>query len=388
MCGIVFMECRDGTKRLSKSLLKRYNKQSSRGKEGYGCVCVKGGVIKKILRSVNETGMRNLLSDDISDMILFHHRRPTSTPNIEECTHPIHITHNEELDHDYLVVHNGVISNAGSLRDQFERRGYVYSTVVEKLYRPRGGEEYYIDGEQFNDSESFAIDIVNAIEEGSTTIKSVGSIAFVVMQFRRDTKEVINIYYGRNNSNPLKIDRSYGRLVIASEGIGVDVDVNRLYKYNISTSDITSTHLTLGYYKPPEPSITKTVTTTLFPQIENRAKIDTTNNIKSFPLQKGELTIMNKVSGVPIKKIEFQTLSGKLNRTSIPDTELSHITEAEWDVYINHCSRIIDLVTIREGSCKTIDVDFINKKLKELHMDLKTLSDNVNKRIKDINNKF
>jgi len=43
-------------------------------------------------------------------MIIAHHRYPTSTKNLINQTHPIQVS-NELLEHDYLVIHNGVITN-------------------------------------------------------------------------------------------------------------------------------------------------------------------------------------------------------------------------------------------------------------------------------------
>ena len=55
MCGIILA---DLNKKAAKRLMKRYNKQQSRGKEGYGCISIDNGIIKNIYRSKSEGEIR------------------------------------------------------------------------------------------------------------------------------------------------------------------------------------------------------------------------------------------------------------------------------------------------------------------------------------------
>lgn len=248
MCGIVFVK-NSNDKKASKKVFKRYQAQSKRGTQGYGAVSIKDGKVDQVYRSEDEKGIRIIHKDNAPTM-LFHHRTPTSTPNLEECTHPIFVTH-EELDHDYLVVHNGIISNDTTLKTDFEAKGYIYTTKVCQYYKTKDG--YRPNGrEVFNDSESLAIDLAIAIEEGTTKTRAQGSIAFIAIQYRRDTKEVLNVYFGRNDRNPLKLDRTGGGIVLASEGAGEDVEPHKLHKLNMSTNQITSRDFDVGLnYKAP-----------------------------------------------------------------------------------------------------------------------------------------
>ena len=149
MCGIVAGFSKKG-KRISKSIMKRYLAQKHRGSQGFGYVMYykdgKGGSIS-VGRSIDEAGIRTQIMNENSSIGLFHHRLPTSTPNVEEATHPIFVS-NEELDYDYFVVHNGVIRNADELKKKHEDLGYEYTTVIEsevvtRHTSKRNGAKYY-----------------------------------------------------------------------------------------------------------------------------------------------------------------------------------------------------------------------------------------------------
>lgn len=250
MCGIVCVNASGKKCRASKVAFRRYEGQKKRGNEGYGCVSMSHGKVTNLYRSEDEAGIRKILSDKGS-MILFHHRKPTSTPNYTECTHPIFVS-NEKLEYDYYVVHNGIIENALFLKGEYEKLGFEYTTEVQEMYKTKG-KIYEGKTTKFNDSESLAIDLAVAIEEGRTEIKSRGSIAFVALQVDKNTKDVGTIFFGRNNRNPLVLDESDGGFILSSEGEGNEIEAHKLFAYDTKSKKVTSSDLMIGINYPVPP---------------------------------------------------------------------------------------------------------------------------------------
>lgn len=242
MCGLVWTYTAKG--RASKLAFARYQEQNKRGKEGYGAVCVNNRVVDRVYRSEEENDIKGILSNK-SNMILFHHRKPTSTPNFVECTHPILVS-NELLVYNYYVTHNGVINNASELKVKFEKLGFEYTTEVEELHKTKG-KVYKSKNVKFNDSESFAIDLAIAIEGGKKALDSKGSIAFIALQVEKETGIVVSVFYGRNNVNPLVVEKINGNIIIASEGKGIEVPPHKLVCYDPVSGETTTTDLDIGY---------------------------------------------------------------------------------------------------------------------------------------------
>jgi len=252
MCGIIYAIKKDKKQSAVKSTLKKYQDQKTRGTQGFGFLAVEGGQIKKWGQSQTEEGITEQLGDVKSAEILFHHRYPTSTPNVLEGTHPIKVS-NDKLKYDYYVVHNGVISNASTLRDKYEKEGYVFNTVcktiVKKTYETQERVYTFDDEvtEQFNDSEAFAIDIAKAIEDEKTTIESMGSIAFIVFQHDKVTGKKVNTFFGRNIRNPLVLFDSKDIFTLSSQGSGKEVKEHTLYCINTETAEVKEVrHLSIG----------------------------------------------------------------------------------------------------------------------------------------------
>lgn len=232
-----------------KMALKRYRFQKQRGQEGFGFVSVEKGILTNLQRSKDEEGIEAELEKDTGTEILFHHRFPTSTANFLEATHPIFVRH-EDLKYDYYVVHNGVIRNDDVLKKQHEEMGFAYTTSLTKKWISKF--DTYIS-HFFNDSESLAIEVALAIEGAKKTIDAEGSIAFIAMQVDPETREVIATYYGRNYSNPLKLNEQSNFISLTSEGSGEMVPADKLFRLDEKTSLITVIDLEIGryHYSPP-----------------------------------------------------------------------------------------------------------------------------------------
>lgn len=252
MCGIVAGFSKKG-KRISKSIMKRYEAQKHRGSQGFGYVAFykngNGGEIS-VGRSVDERGIRTKIMNENSSMIMFHHRLPTSTPNVEEATHPIYVS-NEELDYDYFVVHNGVIRNATELRKKHEALGYVYSTVIEteqmtKHTSKKNGASYYVEGaktEKFNDSEALAIEVARVLDGMTSKIDTVGTVATIAWKIDKQTGKLLSISYGHNAGNPMTISDNKDHFFLSSLG-GTDIPEDILYTLSTDGENIGTTKQT------------------------------------------------------------------------------------------------------------------------------------------------
>lgn len=238
MCGIIWVH-RNDDKRAVKSVKKRFEAQRSRGTQGFGFIGMEkeegSYVFKNWAQAMTENYIKAELDKSSATDILFHHRFPTSTPNVCEATHPILVDH-ASLKYAYYVVHNGVISNDDTLKEKHEAQGYVYNTTVETFYRS-GGQEYKA-ADQFNDSEALAIDLAQAIESDRTKTEAFGSIAFCVLQVEKDSKKVLNLFFGRNAQNPLKLQKNDDLISLTSAGEGADVEPHKLFAYSYETGEI------------------------------------------------------------------------------------------------------------------------------------------------------
>jgi len=369
MCGIVTV-INNNNKKASKSVFKRYKEQEKRGTQGYGAVAIEDNKVARIYRSEDEKGIRQI-HNDTAPVMLFHHRTPTSTPNLEDCTHPIFVS-NDTLDHDYLVVHNGVISNDITLKTEFEKAGFKYTTTVCQYYKTRDG--YKPNGrEVFNDSESLAIDLAIAIEEGSTKTKAYGSIAFVVLQYRKDNKELLNIFYGRNDRNPLVLDTSNGNIIIASEGYGDSILAHRLFKMSMPNRVITDRAFDIGFN---------------IPVVEKRLPIYHPVYRNNLPK---EVVIKDKIVPPPLTKItihvedehgadhwvDLMTRYCLVHRTHLDIAIISHVTYKEWQRYFE-VYKEIDSYDELTKSHKEYNFEFTEEDLKQLGSEYKRLYTELN----------
>jgi glucosamine 6-phosphate synthetase-like amidotransferase/phosphosugar isomerase protein len=242
MCGIVYFH-KKGIKTAGNAIIRRYEKQKERGQQGFGYVAIdlESKKLHSYERSAGEEILKSLRKlkelENSTNAILFHHRFPTSTPNIKECAHPI-IVNNSQLKDVYFVVHNGIIRNCDALKLEHEELGYKYTTELEKRESWKIGDTSYLSDEkdfEYNDSESFAIELARYIEGQASLIDVEGSVAFVAIRADRDGN-LKGLYYGRNHSNPLHLVQNDGEISLTSEGEWKDsVNAHTLYHYDYDT---------------------------------------------------------------------------------------------------------------------------------------------------------
>ena len=219
MCGIIGFFNKDVN--VNEMVAEQYEDQKLRGQEGYGMLYIDSKGIVHVKRSTGEVKFLIDLALNQSKMIVAHHRSPTSSDNDIKQTHPI-VVESGSLKYKYYVVHNGIISNAKTLKTEHEKLGFVYTT--EQVYTD--------DTTKFNDSESLAIELAMFIEEQTKEIKTMGSAAFIVVQVEKGNNKVNKVFFGRN-SNPIQIDANGGHVYLASEMLkGNETAANTMYSFS------------------------------------------------------------------------------------------------------------------------------------------------------------
>jgi predicted glutamine amidotransferase len=248
MCGIVYVRRKDGLS-ANKRVWKKYNKQRTRGNDGFGFIAIEGDTVKSYKRTMTEDKIEDALKAENSAHILFHHRFPTSTENLPESAHPIQVKH-RELKYTYYVVHNGVITNDDTLREDHMKLGYTYTTAIEKQYRTAKG-TIYTSGTEYNDSEALAIELARTIEGLQTEVRARGSMAVIILQCDKTGKKVHRMYYGRNEGNPLTVYEDDTQMCIASEG-GKNIPSDTMFCYDLATGATTEEAVLFQPYAIPK----------------------------------------------------------------------------------------------------------------------------------------
>lgn len=230
MCGIIGHIGRNGGEHAQEFIMNQYEDQQSRGGKGFGVISADKHNVT-IRRSTGETKALIDVARTCDPVIIFHHRFPTSTENTRDQTHPMEVSHSE-LKYDYLIVHNGVISNSHELfKRHTEELGYAYRTYQhENTSKSTYGYAYHYS--KFNDSESLAIEIARFLEKKEETINTRGSAAFMGLKLKKGTKRAVSVFWGSNGGNPLDFMETKDGLLLASE-LGADAfmtDKNEFYE--------------------------------------------------------------------------------------------------------------------------------------------------------------
>lgn len=253
MCGLIGLISKKG-RPVGQQVFQLYNNQSSRGKEGFGYIAIDSNwKMKHVIRSRFENGIREALNKEKAEIILFHHRMPTSTKNTIGTTHPIKVV-NKELKHDYYVAHNGVISNKDSMKSKHERMGYQYVTeFTEKtIAEYANGETEELSGttSSFNDSESLAIDIARHLDGLDDEIHAMGAAAFWAIKLKKGTNQVLSIFYGKNQGRELKTTRNKKYFGFASS-TGQEIEDMKIFSYDAGDPQLYEQELPMSRWTAP-----------------------------------------------------------------------------------------------------------------------------------------
>ena len=229
MCGLVYKHNEKPSHRIKREVWKQYKRQEHRGTQGFGIFdgkhVVKAATEKRIERWFKRDSKTNLL--------LFHHRMPTSTENTRRGAHPYH-TGDYFGDTRYVLAHNGCIRNPDELKEEHDKLGINYVSLMS-------------DG-SFNDSEALLWDFALTMEGKQEEMKAYGDMAIICIKLVDG--EPVDLMFGRNNWRPLKIFRQNKSMTLSSEGVGEDVPQNHLFTYNYATGELTNQKMTFAAYAP------------------------------------------------------------------------------------------------------------------------------------------
>lgn len=170
-----------------------------------------------------------------TDLLLFHHRYPTSTENVKRAAHPFN-TGQYFGKTKYVLVHNGVISNPKDTRAKHEalKKPIEYQSVLENG--------------KFNDSEALLWDLALTLEGKQKELTVYGGIAFICIKMV-DNKPV-KLYFGKNTGRPLKMLRDDKTMMISSEGEGEEIKPATLYTYDYKKRRLTDRFFRIPSYNP------------------------------------------------------------------------------------------------------------------------------------------
>lgn len=234
MCGIVYAHDFEG-KSVNNGVLNTFDKQRGRGTQGFGLF---DGKFNNIVRSTTEDKILNWLCKYNSHLILFHHRLPTSTDNTKSTAHPF-ATKDHFGKTQYIMVHNGHISNSQELKTAHERLGITYHST-----QPDG---------RFNDSEALLWDLALYLEGKQDDLKAEGAMAFICIKLIGPRLD--KLYFGRN-TNPLNMLKVKQGILLSSQGEGEPIDPHSLYCFNYKLKRLTSKVLSMPSYSYADRSYT------------------------------------------------------------------------------------------------------------------------------------
>ncbi len=313
MCGLIAAFNRSPKNKKNKHMkaekvntciMDQYQDQCNRGQKGFGIIRIteKGKI--QVDRATQENKFLLDLYLRPGNMILAHHRQPTSTDNKMVQTHPIFVS-NKLLKHDYYFMHNGMVGNDSDLHKKHIDMGFAYTTE----YHKEGYGEYYKGEQKWNDTEALAIEVAMVIEEMQPNVETNSGATFLALQINKKTNIAEKLYFGRNGSHTdLNIyqDEKKGILRISSEGIGDAVEENKLCSFDINDKDMVITKKDMVFKKKEIPEAeekTKTGVTV----IDFEHKHHNHNNPVQLPMSQNLVKIETTTEEIPSDFIKGHT---------------------------------------------------------------------------------
>lgn len=126
MCGIIGCLVNNPS-HIKRDIIRIYRNQQYRGKSGFG-VAVKhidGEIERRRTRFEHEIFREDIWDEIVEDdLLIFHHRIPTSSPNIPNCNHPL-----ANSTQTLYLAHNGIITGYDELNQrEFESKIELHET--------------------------------------------------------------------------------------------------------------------------------------------------------------------------------------------------------------------------------------------------------------------
>ncbi len=245
MCGIIGVFNTEKEKiQVNDEALEIFEDQAERGTKGFGIINIDGDNSYLVDRATEPYKFLWDIHAKPTNRIIIHHRQPTSTDNKIHQTHPILVS-SGSLAHDYLVIHNGIITNDDELRKMHEGLGFIYNTVGESK----------LGYERFNDSECLAIEMARYIEKQTKKLGIRGSAAFIAIQIDKKTKKVEQMFFGRTSSAVLNMAKTRNKLILSSEGKGDEIKEETLYSCKMDDNmELKKSKLEIEPYEEEKPT--------------------------------------------------------------------------------------------------------------------------------------
>ena len=260
MCGIIAgfstAQGKEKAEKVNQYIIDQYENQYLRGQRGFGIIRIEKGKIE-VDRACEPAKFLIDLYMKPSSMIIAHHRTPTSTENWLDQTHPMFIS-NDLLQHDYYIIHNGVISNDMQLHNKHIELGFVYTTEYEE--EPYSQYSVMPKKIKFNDSEALAIEVAMFIEGLVKLVEIDNSAAFIALQVNKKKGKGEKVFYGRNNLADLNMQQTKGNIIISSEGAGTEVPANILYSFYLKDKAMKISEQPMPFKKTVVPTYTRPAT--------------------------------------------------------------------------------------------------------------------------------
>jgi len=226
-------------------IVNQYEDQVNRGSKGFGIIRIDKKQNIEIDRATEPVKFLLDLYMKKSNMIIAHHRTPTSTDNQIDQTHPMYVT-NKLLKYDYLVVHNGLVTNDEELHKKHLELGFEYSTeytIEDKFLKEKA---------KWNDSESLAIELALYIEKRVDKIGIDNAAAFIIVQINKENLKAHRIFFGRHETySYLNLSKKKGEMKISSEGIGEETAVDKLYSFDPNDPKMKLTKIKMTFLEKP-----------------------------------------------------------------------------------------------------------------------------------------
>lgn len=231
MCGIVYHKSFRGYG-VARQVARSFAEQRQRGLSGFGYYVPE---IDRLTHNTDEKRILRLLDKEQGTEILFHHRWPTSTENVRNACHPFS-TKGAGLKHQYVLVHNGHISNAWTIRaDHIKDHKIAYKS--------------WQSDTRFNDSEALLYDVALYLEGKQDKLLAHGGMAFVCIESDKNAKP-LKLHFARNASSPLKMVKTKKRLSLTSEGNGQNIPIDTLHTLDYATGELTTKPLIIPEWAP------------------------------------------------------------------------------------------------------------------------------------------
>jgi ribosomal protein S15P/S13E len=228
MCGLVYAHNFDGSS-VNKEVWEQFDKQRARGTKGFGLF---DGQTGNLMRHPEEKGIKELVDKYQTNLMMFHHRYPTSTVNTKKACHPFSTgKYFDDGKICYVLIHNGWINNDKSLKEKHEELGINYQSVLKD--------------NTFNDSEALLWEVALYLEGNKESIDAQGAIAFICLKLVEGEPAVT--YFGRNSSSPLEMNLTGGQLFLSSSGKGGSIPVDTLHTFDNATKQLSVTDCELQY---------------------------------------------------------------------------------------------------------------------------------------------